>query len=94
MTLEDNDDGVERRWFAADRTGATDYDPNCITAILEFAEEVFADADDTIDFSDYDRDGDGVVDLVILYIPQEFEELERCGFFGHVIENSALNYMT
>ena len=94
LTLESNNDGVEGMWFGADRTEATDYDTNCVTAILDFAEEVFAAADDTIDFSDYDRDGDGVVDLVILYIPLEFRELERCGFHGRVIENSDLNYMT
>ena len=94
LTLEDNGDGVERRWFAANRTRPPDYGTNCVAAILAFAGEVFADADDTIDFSDYDRDGDGVVDLVILYIPLEFRNLEQCGSHGRVIENSTLNYMT
>ena len=104
LTLEDSDDRVERRWFAADSSEATDYGREapdhgrCTAAILEFAEEVFAAADDTIDFSDYDseRDSDGVVDLVILYIPQEFRHEDlNCGFFGgRVIENSPLDYMT
>ncbi|MCE2449744.1 MAG: M6 family metalloprotease domain-containing protein [Candidatus Latescibacteria bacterium] len=94
LTLEDNGDGVERRWFAANRTRPPDYGTNCVAAILAFAGEVFADADDTIDFSDYDRDGDGVVDLVILYIPLEFRNLQQCGSHGRVIENSTLNYMT
>ena len=89
LTLEDNDDSVERMWFEADSTKATDYDTACMPGVIDFAEEVFADADDTIDFSDYDRDGDGVVDLVILYIPIEFKALEGCGFEGTVIEDYA-----
>ena len=102
LVLESNNDGVEGMWFEADSTKATDYgreaSPNarCTTAILEFAEEVFAAADDTLDFSDYDKDDDGVVDLVILYIPQEFWHKDLgCGFFGGiVIENSPLDYPT
>lgn len=100
LTLESNNDGVEGMWFEANKKKATDYGKEapshgrCIAAILDFAKEVFADADETIEFSDYDRDGDGVVDLVILYIPQEFKEFERCGFHGRVIANSDLDYMT
>ena len=102
LTLESNNDGVEGMWFEVNETKATDYGKGapdygkCTVAILEFAEAVFAAADETIDFSDYDRDGDKVVDLVILYIPQEFRDKDlSCGFFGgRVIENSSLNYPT
>ena len=89
LTLEDNDDRVERVWFEVDSTKVTDYGTACMPGVIDFAEEVFADADDTIDFSDYDRDDDGVVDLVILYIPIEFEKLKGCGFHGTVIEDYA-----
>ena len=98
LTLEDNDDGVERVWFEVDSTKATDYGTACRPGVIAFARDVFAAADDNILFSDYDRngededgdgvgDGDGVVDLVILYIPIEFKELEGCDFEGTVIED-------
>lgn len=83
LTLEDNDDGVEGMWFEAARTKAADYGTNCLGRIQDFAKEVFADTDDTIDFSDYDRDGDGIVDLVILYLPKEFRDAD-CNFFEAV----------
>lgn len=93
LTLEDNDDGVEGMWFEGARTKATDYGTTCSDGMQEFAEEVFADADDTIDFGDYDRDGDGVVDLVILYIPKEFRDAD-CRFDGVVFTNSGYEYPT
>ena len=92
LTLEDNDDGVEGMWFEGARTKATDYSTPCSDGIQEFAKDVFADADDTIDFSDYDRDGDGVVDLVILYIPKEFIDI-GC-FAGTVLSYSGFDYST
>ena len=64
-----------------------------------FAKEVFADAEDAIDFSDYDRDGDGVrepdgvVDLVILYIPKEFRDA-GCNFQGTVYTQSGFSHQT
>ena len=105
LTLESNNDGVEGMWFEAASTKATDYGTNCLEAIRNFAEAVFDAADETIEFSDYDRDGedrdddgvgdgDGVVDLVILYIPQEFKVFERCGFSGRVFTNSTSSYRT
>ena len=108
LTLEDNDDGVEGMWFEADGTEAADYGTDCLSGIRQFAEEVFADADDTIDFSDYDRDGDdingdgvrdpdGVVDLVILYIPKEFGGTgpgPGCDFLGVVFTDSGFDYRT
>ena len=95
LTLESNNDGVEGIWFEADSLKASDYGTNCRGGIRQFAEEVFAaaDADDTIDFGDYDTDGNGVVDLVILYIPIEFKDA-GCNFSGTFIVNSTSNYPT
>ena len=93
LTLEDNDDGVEGMWFKANRTEASGYDGDCLAKSREFATEVFADADDTVDFSDYDRNGDGVVDLVILYIPKEFRDA-GCNFSGVVYTQSGFMYET
>ena len=97
LTLEDNDDGVEGVWFEGvwfegARTKATDYGTTCLSRIQDFAKDVFADADGTIDFGDYDRDGDGVVDLVILYIPKEFIDV-GC-YAGSVISYSGFEYQT
>ncbi|MYC69496.1 MAG: hypothetical protein F4X17_02170, partial [Gemmatimonadetes bacterium] len=105
LTLESNNDGVEGMWFEAKKMKATDYDgTDCRAKSRQFAKDVFADADDTIDFSNYDRDGDdidgdgvrdpdGVVDLVILYLPKEFRDA-GCNFQGTVYTQSGFEHET
>ena len=85
---------------------ATDYpetDPgsDCNTAIRKFAEDVFAAADDTILFSDYDRDGEdrdgdgdercptGWLTWSFCTFRKSLRVFERCRFSGRVFTNSS-----
>ncbi len=89
LTLVPPPGGIDLTWYEAQDDEVSDYvgspcGTNWHGGVQRFVREVIMDADASINFSDsiYDRDMNGLVDLVIVTVPQQFGR--ACGPNGTV----------
>ena len=94
LTLAPPTDGINTTWFESlsDSVGVYVPSPTCNNrdvntwgaAVRRFVGEVIQEADNEIDFSDseFDRNNDDMVDLVIVVVPRDFGR--RCGPNGTI----------
>ena len=75
LSLVPLEGGVDLTWSESDHANLTDYgissESPCTrsvwgTGIKQFVDEVIANADDRINFRDYDGNNDGIVDLIMI----------------------------
>ncbi len=96
LTLTPPSTGIDTNWYESDSTSVEHYvGPTCENSdgtsrhrkgVGKFMQEVLAKVDARVDdFSQYDRNMDGVIDVVGLFVPPEF--LEKCGKLGTAIKN-------
>ncbi len=92
------DPAVASKWFESNQSLPSNYLTSCgadlsgwSTALRTFSLEILADADadPDINFKDYDSNGDGEVDLAIIFTPEEFSKL--CKANGTALH---INYTT
>ena len=95
LSLVPPEGGVDLTWSESNHANLTGYgiisESQCSRSIWgagikQFVEEVITNADDRINFRDYDGNTDGVVDLILVVTPRAFGD--TCGYHGTPLENA------